>query len=76
MSEDENPFAIPEALVEKIFDISGDSDKYKGVIMIVANESGEPVIFSKFDSVMTELGLRKSLEEYLRKVDNEAGGNS
>ena len=32
MNEEEFPFTIPEQLVSKIYDLSGDSDKYKGVI--------------------------------------------
>ena len=48
MNEQDNLFSIPEGLVEKIYEISGDSERYKGLIMVVANESGEPVIYTKF----------------------------
>lgn len=72
MSGEEGTFSIPEGLVEKIYEISGDSDKYKGVIMVVANESGEPIIYRKFDSVVMQLALEKAIEEYLRKSQTEA----
>jgi CO dehydrogenase/acetyl-CoA synthase gamma subunit (corrinoid Fe-S protein) len=73
MSDDKNIFSIPEGLVEKIYEISGDSEKYKGLIMVVANESGDPIIYSKFDSSIMDLALRKALQEYLQKADNEKG---
>lgn len=71
MSEDKEAFSIPQGFVEKIYEISGDSDKYKGVIMVAANESGDPIVYSKFDSAITELGLTKALHQYLYRVDKE-----
>ena len=57
--------------MEKIYEISGDSDKYKGIIMIAANESGDPIVYSKFDSSITELGLTKALSQYLARMEKE-----
>jgi len=74
MSDENNPFSIPEGLVEKIYEISGDSEKHKGVIMIVANESGDPIIYTKFDSTLTEMGLRKGLEEYIYRPSRDTEG--
>jgi len=73
MSDDKEAFSIPQGFVEKIYDISGDSDKYKGVIMVVANEFGDPIVYSKFDSSITELGLTKALHQYLLKLEKESG---
>jgi|TARA_B100001059_G_scaffold92032_1_gene90994 CO dehydrogenase/acetyl-CoA synthase gamma subunit (corrinoid Fe-S protein) len=73
MNEQDNLFSIPEGLVEKIYEISGDSERYKGLIMVVANESGEPVIYTKFDSVIMELGLQQALEDYLIKSKSDQG---
>jgi len=71
MSDEDNTFSIPEGLVEKIYEISGDSDKYKGVIMVVANESGDPIIYTKFDSVIMEMALRTALTDYLDRIKRE-----
>lgn len=71
MSDKKEPFSIPSGLVEKIYEISGDADKYKGIIMIAANESGDPIVYSKFDSSITELGLTKALSQYLARMEKE-----
>ena len=71
MSDKKEPFSITSGLVEKIYEISGDSDKYKGIIMIAANESGDPIVYSKFDSSITELGLTKALSQYLARMEKE-----
>lgn len=71
MNKDEEAFSIPSGFVEKIYEISGDSDKHKGVIMVAANESGDPIVYSKFDSAITELGLLKALSQYLTKMESE-----
>ena len=71
MNQDEEAFSIPSGFVEKLYEISGDSDKHKGVIMIAANESGDPIIYTKFDSMITELGLTKALSQYLDRIEKE-----
>jgi hypothetical protein len=71
MSEDEEIFSIPSGFLEKIYEISGDSDKYKGIIIVAANELGDPIIYSKFDSSITELGLMKALSQYLDKAEKQ-----
>ena len=48
--DDEEEFCIPSELVEKIYDLSGGVDKYKGVIMAVSSENGKPLIYCKFIS--------------------------
>jgi CO dehydrogenase/acetyl-CoA synthase gamma subunit (corrinoid Fe-S protein) len=73
MNEEEFPFTIPEQLVSKIYDLSGDSDKYKGVILAVASEDGSPMIYSKFDSTVMELGLRKALEDWVKGTTEMQG---
>lgn len=71
MNKDEEAFSIPSGFVEKIYEISGDSDKHKGVIMVAANESGDPIVYTKFDSAITELGLLKALSQYLTRMESE-----
>jgi hypothetical protein len=71
MNQDEEAFSIPSGFVEKLYEISGDSDKHKGVIMIAANESGDPIIYTKFDSMITELGLTKALGQHLARLEKQ-----
>lgn len=64
-------FSIPENLVNKLYEFSGDSDKYKGVIIACVTEKGQPLIYSRFDSMITELGLRKAVMDFLEKSDGD-----
>lgn len=68
--EDAPEFELPENLLEKLYELSGGSDKYKGFILCNCSENGSPTIFSKFDSTVVELGLRKTLEQWL--LSNES----
>ncbi len=69
----EEPFSIPDTLVSKIYDLSGGSDKYKGVILAVTSEDGSPLIYSRFDSAIMELGLTKALEGWIKRTDDMEG---
>tara|TARA_R110001583_G_scaffold12547_2_gene55584 strand:- start:2204 stop:2443 length:240 start_codon:yes stop_codon:yes gene_type:complete len=66
--EEENEFCIPSEMVDKLYELSGGPDKYKGVIMAVSSENGKPLVYSKFDCGMTELALIKTLEDYLESM--------
>lgn len=68
MEHDEPSFSIPESFIEKLYEFSGGAEQYKGIILAICSENGNPMIYSKFDSVIVELGLKKSLEDFL---DNE-----
>jgi len=69
---DEQPeFSIPDSLVNKLYELSGDSDKYKGLIIACVTEKGCPMIYSRFDSVITELGLKKAMSDYLLRTDSD-----
>jgi hypothetical protein len=71
MKEDKEAFSIPSGFVEKLYEISGDSDKYKGLIMIAANEDGDPIVYAKFDSTITELALTKALSQHLARLEKQ-----
>jgi len=69
---DQQPeFNIPESLVNKLYELSGDSDKYKGLIIACVSEKGCPMIYSRFESVITELGLKKALNDYLNRREDD-----
>ena len=62
--EQNDEFSIPSEMVEKIYELSGGVDKYKGVVMAVSSENGKTLIYCKFDCGMTELALIKALENH------------
>ena len=43
--EENDEFSIPSEMVEKIYELSGGVDKYKGVILAVSSENGKPLIY-------------------------------
>jgi len=67
--EEENEFCIPSEMVDKLYELSGGLDRYKGVIMAVSSENGKPLVYSKFDCGMTEMALVKTLEDYLENTE-------
>jgi hypothetical protein len=70
--EEQPEFTIPESLVNKLYELSGDSDKYKGLIIACVSEKGYPMIYTRFESVITELGLKKALVDYLNRPEEES----
>jgi|TARA_R110000868_G_scaffold390826_1_gene660624 hypothetical protein len=70
--EEQPEFSIPDSLVNKLYELSGDSDKYKGLIIACVTEKGCPMIYSRFDSVITELGLKKAMSDYLVRTDSDS----
>jgi hypothetical protein len=75
MKEENIEFSIPDNFIEKIYEFSGGADKYKGIILAVCTENGSPTIYSKFDSSIVELGLKKAVSDYIigevEEVDNK-----
>jgi hypothetical protein len=63
------PFALPEAMLQKLFDFSGDADHSKGFILAYVNQSGKPMIYTKSQNQIVEMGLRKALEKYLISLE-------
>tara|TARA_A100001201_G_scaffold82884_1_gene73665 strand:- start:650 stop:901 length:252 start_codon:yes stop_codon:yes gene_type:complete len=64
-------FSIPSEMVDKLYELSGGVDKYKGIIMAVSTDAGRPLIYQRFDCGMTELGLIKALEDFLARDSSE-----
>lgn len=74
MEKDQPPetvmFEMPTNIIEQVYELSGNADKYKGVVLAYLAEDGSPVIYSKFDSQIVELGMRKALEQYLQSLEH------
>jgi len=72
MNIDENTeFAIPDNFLDKLYELTGSADKYKGFLLVYSNEKGFPIIFNKCESHLVEMGLVKTLETYLEKAEDK-----
>jgi|DEB0MinimDraft_12_1074336.scaffolds.fasta_scaffold00003_48 hypothetical protein len=67
---EEIEFSIPENFIDKIYEFSGGADKNKGMILALCTENGSPTIYSRHDSTIIELGLRKALENFLSDMSS------
>tara|TARA_R110000824_G_scaffold156309_2_gene329444 strand:- start:129 stop:395 length:267 start_codon:yes stop_codon:yes gene_type:complete len=71
-------FKLPEKLLEQIYEFSGSGDHSKGFLLIFVGQQGNPLIYSKTENQIIEMGLRKAVEQYLRQseeadIDNNLG---
>jgi hypothetical protein len=67
--EDISEFRVPQQLLEKIFELSGDSEHNKGFVLCMVDQTGKPVVFTKSQNQIVDMGLRKSLEKYLIELE-------
>ena len=65
------PFLVPLGILFIYFALKN-RDKYKGLIIACVTEKGCPMIYSRFDSVITELGLKKAMSDYLVRTDSDS----
>tara|TARA_R100000008_G_C3571535_1_gene162466 strand:+ start:515 stop:781 length:267 start_codon:yes stop_codon:yes gene_type:complete len=61
-------FHLPENTLEQLYNFSGNGDAGKGFLLIFAGQDGTPMIYSKTESQLIEMGLRKAMEEYLKQA--------
>ena len=62
-------FQMPPNLIDQLYELSGNADKYKGVVVAYLSEDGTPLVYAKYDSQVIEFGMRKALEKYLENTD-------
>ena len=68
MNEEEFPkFEIPESTLMQFFELTGRPESHKGFVLAYVNEEGCPVIFSKTDSQIVDMGLQKALGQFLEE---------
>lgn len=65
MKEEDTQFSIPDNFIEQIYELSGGADKYKGMVLALCTENGSPMIYSKYDSTIVELGLKQTLINFI-----------
>ena len=58
-------FNIPQNFLEQLYEFSGGANKYKGMVIALCSERGSPIVYSKFESPIMELGLKKAIEDYI-----------
>lgn len=77
-SPEEKPkdFVFPTELIEQIYELSGGADTYKGVVVCVCSSKGTPQIYTRFESVVTSLGMKKALEQWLSNEDENLTDDS
>lgn len=66
MKDNDIEFSIPENFLQKIYEFSGGADNYKGMILIMCNEKGDPNIYTQYDSTVVELGLKSAFSNFLK----------
>ena len=71
MSEEkqDSEFSIPRQTIDSIYELSGDAERNKGLILTVISENGTPMIYSRFDSIVTELALKKYAADWTMLPD-------
>lgn len=67
--EDLEAFVFPDSLLYKIYDMTGQDENSRGFVLAYVGDKGIPVIQSKAESTIVEMGLRKALEQYLSEVE-------
>ncbi len=62
-------FSMPENLLEQIFEFTGGAEHSKGFIIAYADQNGKPLVYTRAQNQILEMGLRKSLEKYLLNIE-------
>lgn len=52
-------------MLEKLFEFTGDADHSKGFILAYVDQQGKPMVYTRSQNQIIEMGLRKTLEKYL-----------
>jgi len=62
-------FSLPRTFLEQLFEFSGSTDGNRGFVLAFVNQDGEPMIYTKADNQIVDLGLRKAMEKYLMELE-------
>jgi hypothetical protein len=58
-------FVLPGSFLDQLFEFSGSTDGNKGFLLAFVNQNGSPVVYTKADNQIIEMGLRKAIERYI-----------
>ena len=56
-----------------MFEFTGDAHHSKGFILAFVTHSGKPLVYTKTQNQIVEMGLRKALEKYLVGIEEAEG---
>ena len=62
-------FQLPESSLDQLYEFSGNGDHSKGFMLIFVGQTGTPIIYTKTENQIIELGLRKAIEQYLSQSE-------
>jgi hypothetical protein len=62
-------FSLPEKMLEQLYEFSGSGDMSKGFLLIFVGQNGSPTIYTRTESQIIEMGLRKATEQYLEQSE-------
>jgi hypothetical protein len=62
-------FVLPESFLKQLFDFSGSTDGNRGFILAFVNQDGSPMVYTKTDNEIIDMGLRKALEKYIIQIE-------
>lgn len=67
-------FNIPESFLEQLFEFTGGpSGGDKGFVLVYTDQNGRPMVYTRSESQIIEMGLRKSMEKYLIDIEHTDG---
>lgn len=69
-------FVLPQSFLEQLFEFSGYTDGNRGFVLTFVNQNGSPMVYSRSDNQIIELGLRKAMEKYLMELEESEFPNS
>jgi len=58
-------FELPKKLIHDLYEATGGGDRYKGFILVMCNEKGDPMVCYDSEASVIHMGLIRGLEKYL-----------
>ena len=62
-------FVLPESFLNQLFEFSGSTEGNRGFLLAFVNQEGSPMVYTKTDNQIIEMGLRKAMERYLMEIE-------
>jgi hypothetical protein len=66
-------FALPESFLDQLFEFTGGANGNKGFTLVYTDQNGRPMVYTRSDSQIIEMGLRKCMEKYLIDIESAEG---
>jgi hypothetical protein len=66
-------FSLPESFLDQLYEFTGSPNANKGFVLIYTDQNGRVMVYTKSDSQVVEMGLRKSMEKYIIDIEGAEG---